>query len=95
VATVVARDGKLQVVTAGLRVNDSSSNTYVVWGVPDGAAPVALGTFDVVSPKMDVRTVGSAETGLDDYSTYAVSIEPGRQAPAAPSEVVANGQVTS
>ncbi len=95
VATVVARDGQVQVVAEGLPVNDSSSDTYVVWGVPEDGDPVALGTFDVVSPQMDLRTVGSTESGLDDYSAYAVSIEPGREAPAAPSEIVASGTVTS
>ncbi|WP_448639928.1 anti-sigma factor domain-containing protein [Geodermatophilus sp. URMC 63] len=95
VATVVARDGQVQVVTHGLRVNDRSDSTYVVWGVPEGDAAVALGTFDVVSARTDLRTVGSASTGLDDYETYAISIEPGRRAPSAPTDVVANGQVTS
>jgi anti-sigma-K factor RskA len=95
VATVVARDGQVQVVAEGLPVNDSSSDTYVVWGVPEDGEPVALGTFDVVSPQLDLRTVGSTESGLDDYSAYAVSIEPGREAPAAPSEIVASGAVTS
>jgi hypothetical protein len=94
VATVVARDGELQVVTHGLRVNDRDDTTYVVWGVT-GAGPVALGTFDVISPQTDLRAVGSASTGLDVYDTYAISIEPGRRMPAEPSAVVANGQVTS
>jgi hypothetical protein len=58
-------------------------------------SPVALGTFDVVSPGLDLRTVGSTETGLDEFATYAISKEPGRQAPATPSAIVANGQVTS
>jgi anti-sigma-K factor RskA len=95
VATVVARDGQVQVVADGLPVNDSSSDTYVVWGVPGAGAPVALGTFDVVSRQIDLRTVGSTGTGPDDYTTFAVSIEPGRQAPPEPSEIVASGQVTS
>ncbi|MCZ2828214.1 anti-sigma factor [Modestobacter sp. VKM Ac-2986] len=94
VATVVARDGQVQVLAEGLSVNDGANQTYVVWGMRDGS-PVAIGTFDVVTPEMDLRTVGSQATGLDDYSTYAISIEPGRQAPTTPSEIVATGQVTS
>ena len=94
VATVVARDGQVQVLAEGLPVNDDTSQTYVVWGMRAGS-PVAIGTFDVVTAQMDLRTVGSAATGLDDYSAYAISLEPGRQAPAAPSEIVATGQVTS
>jgi hypothetical protein len=94
VATVVARSGQVQVVATGLPLNDTRNSTYVVWGVGAGS-PVALGTFDVVSPQMDLRTVGSTATGLDEYSTYAISREPGRQAPVTPSVIVANGQVTS
>jgi hypothetical protein len=95
VATVVAREGRLDVVTHGLEVNDLYATTYVVWGMA-AEGPVALGRFDVVvSPRTDVRTIGSAATGLDDYDAYAISIEPGRRVPAEPSDVVANGQVTS
>ena len=91
VATVVARDAQVQVVTQGLDPNDRESQTYVVWGMTDEEDPVALGTFDVVRSQTDVRTVGSTSTGLDDFSGYAISIEPGREAPAEPSEVVASG----
>ncbi|MCZ2814652.1 anti-sigma factor [Modestobacter sp. VKM Ac-2984] len=93
-ATVVARDGQLQVLADGLPVNDPSESTYVVWGLPDGP-PVAIGTFDVVTSEIDLRTVGSAATGLDEYPAYGVSIEPGRQAPSEPTDIVATGQVTS
>jgi anti-sigma factor RsiW len=94
VATVVARDGQVQVLADGLTPNDVTDQVYVVWGMREGD-PVALGTFDVVTAQMDLRTVGSKATGLDDYSAYGISIEPGRQAPTTPSEVVATGQVTS
>lgn len=94
VATVVARDGQAQVVTDGMTVNDATASTYVLWGMTENS-PVALGTFDVVSDGVDLRTVGSDATGLDDYSAYGISIEPGRQAPAVPSVIVANGQVSS
>jgi hypothetical protein len=94
VATVVAREHGAQVVATGLPVNDRHDSTYVVWGMVDGL-PQALGTFDVVTPQMDLRPVGSSATGLDDYSEYAISIEPGRQAPSFPTEVVGKGQVTS
>jgi hypothetical protein len=94
VASVVARDGQVQVLVEGLPVNDAAGQTYVVWGMRD-TSPVAIGTFDVVSPQRELRTVESRATGLDDYSTYAISIEPGRQAPTTPSDIVATGQVTS
>ena len=94
VATVIARDDAVQVVADALPVNDSHDETYVVWGLRDGV-PQALGTFDVVTPQMDLRTVGSTVTGLDDYPEYAISREPGRQAPSSPTDIVATGQVTS
>jgi hypothetical protein len=94
VATVVARADEVQVVATGLAVNDRDEETYVVWGVQD-EEPTPLGTFDVVTPAVDLRTVGSATTGLDEFSGYAISVEPGRQAPSSPTDIVATGQVTS
>jgi anti-sigma-K factor RskA len=94
VATVVARDGELQVVTSGLSVNDGEATSYVVWGL-GGDQPVALGTFDVDRSQVAVETVGSGQTGLDDYAEYGISLEPGQEPPAKPSDVVATGQVAS
>jgi anti-sigma-K factor RskA len=94
-ATVVSTDGDLQVVSQGLSVNDRTDETYVLWGIRDGAAPEALGMFDVVRSRLDVDAVRSAGTGPDGYDQYAVSLEPGRQPPAEPSAVLAIGQVTS
>jgi Anti-sigma-K factor rskA len=94
VATVVARDDELQVLAYGLAVNDAGSTTYVVWGLGE-STPQALGTFDVERSQMSVRTVRSGLTGLDDFAQYGISIEPGHEAPSAPTEVVATGQVTS
>jgi hypothetical protein len=94
VATVVARHSQIQVVSWGLRKNDSRTTTYVVWGLR-GTTPVALGTFDVVSSQMDLRTVGSSAAGTDGFDAFAVSLEPGRKMPSVPTDVVAKGQVTS
>ena len=95
VATVVARPGSVQVVTDGLAVNDRTRFVYVVWGMRDSGA-VPIGTFDVVRSQMDLNTVGSSdESGLDGYPAYAISLEHGREAPTEPSDVVAQGQVTS
>ena len=90
----MARDDELQVLSYGLAVNDAGSRTCVVWGM-GGTAPEALGTFDVERAQLSLRTVGSGQTGLDDFAQYGISIEPGQEAPSAPTEVVAIGQVTS
>ena len=93
-ATVVAREGQVQVVTQGLRPNDVRDQTYVVWGL-SGGTPAPLGAFDVTSPQPALWTVGSAPSGLDAYTGYAVSLEPGRSAPPEPSDIVASGEVPS
>ena len=94
VATVVARGDEVDVITHGLSVNDRRSTTYVLWNMSGNAAQ-SLGTFDVTSPKLDMKIVGSGLTGVDQFDTYGISLEPGRKAPSLPTEVVATGQVTS
>jgi hypothetical protein len=93
VATVVARGDEVDVILHGLSVNDTKSNTYVLWGM-DGT-PQPLGTFDVTSSQLAMKTVGSGSTGFDQYGTYGISLEPGRKAPSLPTGVVATGDVTS
>jgi hypothetical protein len=94
VATVVVRRDQIQVITQGLRANNPAQSIYVVWGIRPGG-PVALGTFDVVHTQMDLRTVGSSRTGLGTFPSFGISLEPGRQAPPAPSDILATGGVTS
>jgi anti-sigma-K factor RskA len=94
VATVVPRGGELEVVAHGLAANDAGSTSYVVWGMR-GSTLVPLGTFDVEGSQMQLQTVGSRLTGLDQFDEYAVSLEPGQKAPSAPTDVIATGQVTS
>jgi hypothetical protein len=93
-ATVVTQDDRLQVVSQGLRVNDTNAETYVLWGVGEGPE-VPLGTFDVDRSGLDVDAVMSPPTGAGSFAQYAISLEPGRLPPPAPSGVLAIGQVTS
>ncbi|HEV7875756.1 MAG TPA: anti-sigma factor [Nocardioides sp.] len=94
VATVVPRGDELEVVAHGLATNDADSTSYVVWGLRSGV-PIPLGVFDVEGSQMQLQTVGSGLTGLDQFDEYAVSLEPGHEAPSEPTDVVATGQVTS
>ncbi len=94
VATVVVRGDEVDLITHGLAVNDATKTTYVLWGMGENTAQ-SLGAFDVTSSQLDMKTVGSRVTGADSYATYGISIEPGRQAPSLPTEVVATGQVTN
>ncbi|GAA4902454.1 putative zinc finger protein [Actinomycetospora succinea] len=89
---VVVDDGTSQrVLTTGLGPNDALAETYVLWGLADGT-PQPLGTFDVGGEAPDVRSVPSAPEAVP-YAGFAVSLEPGRTAPASPTRVVASGQV--
>jgi hypothetical protein len=93
-ATVVASDHRVDVVARDLSVNNPVRSTYVLWGMR-GNTPVALGTFDVVRHDLDLRHVSADQAGLDRYTTFGVSLEPGRRAPAAPTHMVAIGGVDS
>ena len=94
VATVVARGDEVNLIMQGLAVNDPRSSTYVLWSM-DGGNAESLGTFDVTSSQIAMKTVGSGSTGFDQHDIYGISLEPGRKAPSLPTEVVATGQVTS
>jgi hypothetical protein len=93
VATVVARGDEVNLIMQGLAVNDPRSTTYVLWSM-DGGNAESLGTFDVTSSQIAMKTVGSGATGVE-HDIYGISLEPGRKAPSLPTEVVATGQVTS
>jgi Anti-sigma-K factor rskA len=93
-ATLVSRGEDMTVVVQDLPVNDAESETYVLWGVGDDG-PVPLDTFDVERSAWDVQTVNSGPTTDGGFPSYAVSLEPGNEAPPEPSGVVASGKVTS
>jgi hypothetical protein len=88
---LVVDDGSgARVLTTGLAANPGNE-IYVLWGLADGA-PRPLGTFDVTGQAPNVRSVPSAPEAAP-YAGFAVSIEPGRTAPASPTRVVASGEV--
>lgn len=88
---LVVNDGtNPRVLTTGLPANPSDE-IYVLWGLADGT-PRALATFDVTGAAPTVRSVPSSTEAVP-YAGFAVSIEPGRAAPASPTRIVASGQV--
>jgi anti-sigma-K factor RskA len=91
VATVVAGAETVQVVSRGIPVNDAADTTYVLWGLRGGQAQ-ALGTFDVTDDEPELQTVADS-SGDAGFSGYGISLEPGRRAPAAPTDVIATGDV--
>ncbi|GAA4982410.1 anti-sigma factor [Pseudonocardia tropica] len=91
VAAVVVKDGQRQVMPMGLDPNETADQTYVLWGLKADGTPRAVGTFDVRAGQSGPVSVESPDSG--SYGTYAVSLERGREAPPAPTKVVAAGQV--
>jgi anti-sigma-K factor RskA len=85
-ATLLARDDGVQVVSHELEPNDRDAEIYVLWGLDQGT-PKALGTFDVEGSGLELRTL--EVEGADGFPSYGISVEPGRQAPEAPTDVVA------
>jgi len=100
-ATLASPDGTLvglvvddgsgaRVLTSGLDAN-GANEIYVLWGLADGT-PRPLGAFDVTQRAPTVSSVPSTQAAVP-FAGFAVSIEPGRTAPATPTRVVASGQV--
>jgi hypothetical protein len=93
VGMVLASRDQVSVVATRLPSNRVEDQTYVLWGLT-GGAPIALAAFDVASQAPRLHAVPSA-AGTGKFIGYAVSLEPGRRTPTAPTDVVASGQVTS
>ncbi|GAA2690553.1 MULTISPECIES: anti-sigma factor [Actinosynnema] len=90
-AVLLATAGDAAVVPLALTPN-GQAEVYVVWGLT-GEAPVPLATFDVPAQGGTPELLPwNAEAAAHDR--YAISLEPGRTAPATPSDVVASGLVT-
>jgi hypothetical protein len=92
VGAVVTTPTARMVVTDGLPANDRGTSIYVLWGIGT-TPPQPIGTFDVeAAPEPGVHQLGPAGAG-QPFLGYAISLEPGRSAPASPTTVVASGQV--
>lgn len=90
---VVLADGdEVVMVSTDLPVNRVSDQIYVLWGFRDDA-PTAIVGFDVLADARVPDVVPSA-TGAENFTGYAVTLEPGRHTPATPTtDVIAIGQV--
>ncbi|MEQ3550222.1 anti-sigma factor [Pseudonocardia nematodicida] len=91
VAAVIVADGQPEVVPLELSPNRTDDQTYVLWGLNGDNPPTPVGTFDVLAGAPGPLPVASLESGT--FGQYAVSLERGREAPSAPSAVIAAGQV--
>jgi hypothetical protein len=91
--TVLASPSSVTFVTSTLPENDPAK-TYVLWGLTSATDPhpVALGVFDVTKTALTAWPVGSDPTAhYSKYPVFAVSYEPGRKAPPAPTNVLGAG----
>ncbi|MET0189788.1 MAG: anti-sigma factor [Pseudonocardia sediminis] len=91
VAAVMVHDGQRSVISVGLSPNSVDTQTYVLWGLNGSGAPQPIGTFDVQPTPGSPISVPSPSGG--SFGTYAISLEPGRQAPTTPTDIKALGQV--
>jgi anti-sigma-K factor RskA len=89
-AVVLSNPASGAVLPKNLKPNDSG-HVYVVWGAST-QAPVPLAVFDVRAGSTDPQLLAWS-SDAHKHTTFAVSLEPGRQAPPKPSEVLAGGQV--
>ncbi|MCH6166363.1 anti-sigma factor domain-containing protein [Pseudonocardia alaniniphila] len=92
-AAVLVTASDRTVVTTGLPPNDRNDTIYVLWGLGAGD-PRPLGSFDVTAPGSGVQGIDSP-AGEPAFPSYAISLEPGRDVPAAPTALVAHGAVHS
>ncbi|MDX3663645.1 anti-sigma factor [Streptomyces sp. ID05-26A] len=90
VAVVLSNPTSGAVMPTNLKPNDQG-HVYVVWGAST-KAPVPLAVFDVRAGSTDPQLLAWS-SDAHKHTTFAVSLEPGRQAPPKPSEVLAGGQV--
>ncbi len=89
-AVVLSGPTAAAVMPVNLNPNDTG-HVYVVWGAST-TPPVPLAVFDVRAGSTDPQLL-SWSTDAHKHTTFAVSLEPGRQPPATPSRVLALGQV--
>lgn len=89
--TALVRSTQVELVSTQLARNDTKAETYVLWEQVATRQMVAVTTFDVTKRGTSVIQVGRLRTPLGPGTLLAVSREPGRQAPAAPSSIVVSG----
>jgi RNA polymerase sigma factor (sigma-70 family) len=78
---------------AGLPADHTARQVYVLWQLSAGHPPVAVGAFDIGRHGRALLRIGSLTEPYRGTRAFAVSIEPGRTIPAAPSHPVAQGRV--
>ncbi|XVV06719.1 anti-sigma factor domain-containing protein [Actinosynnema sp. CA-248983] len=89
-AVLLSAAGEAMVIETTLAPNNAAEQVYVMWGAST-PEPVALATFDVKAGSGLERLNWSTEA--HKHQVFAISLEPGRAAPAKPTNKLASGQV--
>jgi hypothetical protein len=93
-AKAVVTNRGVDLVADGLAVNDSRRSTYVMWIVSKQGQPSAIATFDVRTKATVNLAADKLPLRQSEISRLLVSLEPGRTAPAKPSEIDLSGSVS-
>ena len=64
VAAVVVENGRPEVFPIEMPANAADRETYVLWGVAEGANPAPLGTFDVTGNDEGLLAIGGLGAGV-------------------------------
>jgi len=93
VALALVRGEELSLVVDGLKANDTSSTTYVLWGQSRLGDVRPVAAFDVTEEGLDVQMGLHLQARVADVTRFMVTHEKGRTAPPIPSPVLAWGDV--
>ena len=93
VAVALVRGDELSLVVDGLKVNDTSSTTYVLWGQSRFGDVRPVAAFDVTKEGLDVHEGLRLQAGVADVTRFMLTHEQGRSAPPIPSPVLATGDL--
>jgi hypothetical protein len=88
VARAVVSDKGIYFLADGLPANDAGRTVYVLWAANTAGQLSPVATFDVHTGKPVQVAATQVPYQARDISMVAVSFEPGRAAPAKPSDVV-------
>ena len=94
-AKVIVTAGSVWLVPSGIPADDSARHVYVLWQISGAHIPLAVGSFDVRGHGDTPIRIGKLAVPYRGTLAFAVSLEHGRTIPAAPSHLVALGQVSA
>ena len=94
-ARVVIKGNVAWLIPSRLPADNSTEQVYVLWQITGAHVPLAVGSFDVSGRGGMTIRIGRLAVPYRGTLAFAVSLENGRTIPAAPSHLVALGQVSA